>query len=45
MTDEEKRLAEMEATIESKDVRAKALQRDKEEQIQRVSNVHSNLNE
>jgi len=39
MTDEEKRLANMEATIESKDARAKALQREKEEQIQRVSTI------
>ena len=37
MTDKEKRLAEVEATIEIKDARTRALQREKDEHIQRVS--------
>jgi hypothetical protein len=36
MTNEERRLADMEAAIESKEARARALQREKDEQILRV---------
>ena len=43
MTEEEKRLAEVEAAIESKDARTRALQQEKDEKMQRVR-LHFNRN-